>query len=143
MNFNNGKFYGSYIGEYAFSRCQNLLKIAFDYNKLTSNTLRKIQQGAFYGTSLNEIIIEKCPSNITSTELDKINPKYAQAMREIIEEMDIHKRSYGRNYNEWLVSKPKIQGVFLESDKYSYTNPPEFLAKYAEDNDLPIIYFGK
>lgn len=82
-------------------------------------------------------------SDKSITELDKINPKYAQAMREIIEEMDIHKRSYGRNYNEWLVSKPKIQGVFLESDKYSYTNPPEFLAKYAEDNDLPIIYFGK
>ncbi|MBR3889784.1 hypothetical protein IKJ53_04650, partial [bacterium] len=82
-------------------------------------------------------------SDKSITELDKTNLKYAQVMREIIEEMDIHKRSYGRDYNEWLVSKPKIQGVFLEGDRYDYTNPPEFLAKYAEDNDIPIIYFGK
>lgn len=82
-------------------------------------------------------------SDKSITELDKTNPKYAQAMRDIIEEMDIHKRSYGRDYNEWLVSKPKIQGVFLESSKYEYSSPPEFLAKYAADNDIPIIYFGK
>jgi hypothetical protein len=72
MSFNNGKFYGSYIGEYAFSRCQNLLKMSFDYSKLTTTASRKIQQGAFYGTSLNEIAIDNCPAAITLTELDKI-----------------------------------------------------------------------
>jgi len=77
------------------------------------------------------------------TELDKTHPKVAKAMRDIFMDMDVHRRRYGRDYNEWLVSRPKIQGVFLESSKYKFNYPPEYLAKYAEENDLPIIYFGE
>lgn len=77
------------------------------------------------------------------TELDKSHPKIAKAMREMFMEMEVHKRRHGRDYNEWLVSRPKIQGVFIQSSKYKYDNPPEFLIKYAVDNDLPVIYFGE
>ena len=45
-----------------------------------------------------------------------------------------------RNYNEVLVSRPKIQGVFAYNKEYGKI--PEFLRKYAQDNDLPIIIFG-
>lgn len=77
------------------------------------------------------------------TELDKSHPKVAKAMRDMFMEMEIHKRRHGRDYNEWLVSRPKIQGVFIQSSKYKYDEPPEFLIKYAVDNDLPVIYFGE
>ena len=78
------------------------------------------------------------------TDLDKSHPKVANAMREIFMEMEVHKRKYGRDYNEWLVSRPKIQGVFIEGSEYKYgKDVPEFLAKYAAENDLPIIYFGE
>ena len=35
----------------------------------------------------------------------------------------------------------KIQGVFAYDKTYEAI--PEFLRKYAQDNDLPIIIFGK
>ena len=82
-------------------------------------------------------------SDKSMTEIEKTHPKIADAFREIFMEMDIHRRKYNRDYNEWLVSRPKIQGVFLQSSKYAYSSPPEYLAKYAAENDLPIIYFGE
>lgn len=82
-------------------------------------------------------------ANKSITELDKTNPEVAKNLREMFLEMDVHRRRHGRDYNEWLVSRPKIQGVFLQSNKYTNCVPPEYLAKYAEENDLPVIYFGE
>ena len=82
-------------------------------------------------------------ANKSITELDKTNPEVAKNLREMFLEMDVHRRRHGRDYNEWLVSRPKIQGVFLQSRKYQDCVPPEYLAKYAEENDLPVIYFGE
>ena len=81
--------------------------------------------------------------NKSITELDEINPEVAKNLRELFLEMDVHRRKFGRDYNEWLISKPKIQGVFLQSRKYQDCVPPKYLAKYAEENNLPIIYFGE
>ena len=73
----------------------------------------------------------------------------------MFDSMEIHKRSHGRDYNEILISRPQIQGVFWQgkvkdSDaekhlgkKYTIDRVPEFLRKYAEENNLPIIYFGE
>lgn len=82
-------------------------------------------------------------ANKSITELDKTNPEVAKNLREMFLEMDVHRRRHGRDYNEWLVSRPKIQGVFLQSSHYDNCRPPEYLAKYAEENDLPVIYFGE
>ena len=86
-------------------------------------------------------------SDKSISELDITHPHVSKAMREIFEEMEIHKRKYNRNYNEWLISRPKIQGIFWEGKKgnntYSINDVPEYLRKYAEENNLPIIYFGE
>src|SRR5574344_1946441 len=82
-------------------------------------------------------------ANKSMEQLDKEKPKVATAMRNIINNMEEGKRSYGRQYNEVLVGRPKIQGVFYQGKNDDISSVPEFLRKYAEDNDVPIIYFGK
>lgn len=77
------------------------------------------------------------------TDMDKTHPETAKTIREIFMDMEVHKRKYGRDYNEWLISRPKIQGVFIQGSKYGYETPPEFLVRYAAENNLPVIYFGE
>lgn len=96
---------------------------------------------------------EICDKSIT--ELDKTHPEIANKIRELFNAMEIHKRSHGRDYNEILISRPKIQAIFWQGKvqdndvakkihkKYTIDRVPEFLRKYAEDNDSPIIYFGE
>ena len=73
-------------------------------------------------------------------ELEIKYPKVAKAYRKIFNDMDIQKRSYGRNYNEILVTSPKIQAIFC------YDKNPEsissYLRRYAEKHNLPIVVFG-
>ena len=54
-----------------------------------------------------------------------------------------------REYNEMYVSNPKVAGVFgySETDKVGdimefIKNKPEFLKKYAIENDVPFVVFG-
>lgn len=79
-------------------------------------------------------------ADLSITELDKYYPKVADAYRKIFTDMDVSKRSYGRNYNEILVSRPKIQALF------SYGQNPEnisaYLRRYAERNNIPILSFN-
>ena len=81
-------------------------------------------------------LIEDMPMD----ELDQKAPKVAKAYRKIFENMEMAKRSWGRNYNEILVTSPKIQGIFC------YDKSPEsissYLRKYAERNDIPIVVFN-
>ena len=81
--------------------------------------------------------IEGCKS---ITDVEKIDSEFASVLQGVFDEMDSGKRSHGRQYNEMLVSRPKIQGVFSYGQKYE--DIPLFLRKYAQDNDLPIIMFG-
>lgn len=78
--------------------------------------------------------------DMSISELDAHFPKVGKIYRKIINNMDVSKRSYGRNYNEILVNRPKIQAVFC------YSQNPEslstYLRQYAEKNDIPIIVFG-
>ena len=62
--------------------------------------------------------------------------------------MEVHKRRYDRNYNEILVTRGENKAVYFvgkkaDGTKYEVQDIPEFLRKYAQDNDLPIIYFGE
>ena len=85
------------------------------------------------------------------TELDETHPEVAQVMREVFNDMEGGKRSAGRKYNEILITRPKIQGVFFQGKQkddgtlgeYTIDKVPEFLRQYAADNDLPIIFFGE
>ena len=85
------------------------------------------------------------------TELDATHPEVAQVMREVFNDMEGGKRSAGRKYNEILITRPKIQGVFFQGKQkddgtlgeYTIDKVPEFLRQYAADNDLPIIFFGE
>ena len=85
--------------------------------------------------------IEKIQGCKSLTDIEKVDDNFAKALREVFEEMESTKRRGGRQYNEMLVSRPKIQGVFAYDKPYEAI--PEFLRKYAQDNDLPIIIFGK
>lgn len=77
--------------------------------------------------------------DMSISELDIHFPKVAKAYRKVFSNMDVSKRSYGRNYNEVLVNRPRIQAVFC------YSQNPEnlsyYLRRYAEKNDIPIIVF--
>lgn len=77
--------------------------------------------------------------NRSIEELDENFPQVAKAYRSIFDKMDIKKRSMGRNYNEILVSNPAITGIFC----YDKTPEkiPDYLRKYAQDNDIPILSF--
>ena len=84
-----------------------------------------------------DVEIQDCKS---ITDIEKVDKHFAPALLDVIGEMHNGKRRGGRNYNEVLVSRPKIQGVFAYDKKYE--DIPEFLRKYAQDNKLPIIIFG-
>ena len=80
--------------------------------------------------------------------LERENPKAANAIKKIFDQMEIHKRKYQRDYNEILVSKCKPSAIFFvgkdkDGNEYKVEDIPEFLRKYAQDNNLPIIYFGE
>ena len=85
-------------------------------------------------------IIKKLEGCKSITDIEKSNKKFADVMLEIFKTIHFGERKYNRQYNEILISRPKIQGVF--SYGQSYENIPLFLRKYAQDNDLPIIMFG-
>jgi len=72
-------------------------------------------------------------------KLDKTFPEVAKAYRRIFSNMETAKRSMGRNYNEILVTRPKIQAIFCW-DK-SPEHIPLYLRKFAAKHDLPVLVF--
>ena len=81
-------------------------------------------------------------------QIEKEKPHVAYAIKNIFSKMEIHKRKFQRDYNEVLVGKGETTGIFFvgkdkDGTPYKAENIPEFLRKYAQDNDLPIIYFGE
>ena len=85
-------------------------------------------------------IIEQIEDENSITKIEKINPEFANIIKEIFNKMDYGQRINDREYNEMLVSRPKIQGVF--SYGQDFEDIPLFLRKYAQDNNLPILMFG-
>ena len=80
--------------------------------------------------------------------IEQENPEIAKVLKEIFAKMEVHKRRYGRNYNEILATRGKNKAVYFvgkkeDGTRYEVQDIPEFLRKYAQDNDLPIIYFGE
>lgn len=75
------------------------------------------------------------------TSIQKYNPRVASALKSVFDDMELGKRRFGREYNEVLVSRPKIQAIFSYGQEYEKI--PTFLKKYAMDNDLPIILLGE
>lgn len=85
--------------------------------------------------------MEKIQGCKSLTDIEEVDGNFAKVLKEVFEEMESKKRKGGRQYNEMLVSRPKIQGVFAYDKPYEAI--PEFLRKYAQENNLPIIIFGK
>lgn len=80
--------------------------------------------------------------DIKNKSLEEIREEYpfvSAAIKQIYMEMQGGQYTYGRNYNEVLVSRPRIQGVFAYDR--SITQVPRYLRKYAEDANIPIIIF--
>lgn len=77
--------------------------------------------------------------NKSLPEIRKEYPFVSAAIKQIYMEMQGGEYTYGRNYNEVLVTRPKIQGVFAY--ERSITQVPKYLRKYASDNDIPVIIF--
>lgn len=78
--------------------------------------------------------------DLSITQLDIKFPQVAKAYRNIFTNMNTSIRSFGRNYNEILVSRPKIQALFCYRQNAECL--PAYLRRYAEKNDIPILYFG-
>ncbi len=85
--------------------------------------------------------MEKIKDSKSITDIEKIDKNFAQGLLNVFKKMENGKRRGGRQYNEILVSRPKIQGTFAYDMEYEKI--PMFLRKYAQDNDLPILIFGK
>lgn len=77
--------------------------------------------------------------NKTLAEIRVEYPLVSTAIKEIYMEMQGGEYTYGRNYNEVLVSRSKIQGVYAYDR--SITQVPRYLRKYAAEADIPIIIF--
>ena len=81
--------------------------------------------------------------------LEQEKPYVAYALKDIFAKMEVHKRKFQRNYNEALITKGENKAIYFygknadESGRYEVENMPEFLRKYAQENDIPLIYFGE
>ena len=89
--------------------------------------------------------IKNKPMEVIEKEL----PHVAYALKDIFAKMEVHKRKFQRNYNEALITKGENKAIYFygensdKTGKYEAENLPEFLRKYAQDNDIPLIYFGE
>lgn len=86
-------------------------------------------------------LLEKIKDCKSITDIEKIDKEFAKKLLKIFDSMESGKRYGGRQYNEILVTRPKIQGVYAYGQ--SYESVPLFLRKYAEEHNLPVIIFGK
>lgn len=77
MSINGGLLECSKIGCYAFANCSKLIKLQLSYSALTSTGKKAIEQGAFYGTSLNQLTIVGCPPNENEWSTVEENVKIA------------------------------------------------------------------
>lgn len=77
------------------------------------------------------------------TELEKLNPAVARGMREILAELE-YDRVYnakmtalgGKHISEYIVRQANVQAVTARGD---VNQIPNYLLKYAEENDLVIV----
>ena len=126
------------------SGCKKTIRDLFNtylfHNKEQRNFISEQIKKEFHLNNKNYIKLFDLIEDRSMDELDQIDPKIAQAYRNLFIKMEIAKRSFGRNYNEILVTSPKIQGIFCY-DK-SPENVSSYLRRYAERNDIPIIVFN-
>lgn len=110
-----------------------------NYRKYCSGELKKLlnMDGAEYSKFYEQI------KNMSITEIEEKYPDAGAVFKEFFKKMEGGKRAHGRQYNEMLVTRPKIQGVFDYGKSKDISKIPEFLRVYAAENDLPIIYFGQ
>ena len=109
------------------------------YRKYISSLIKK-EMGITNDTEYTNMV-KQIQSAKSITEIREINPKLADALDNVFSSMEAGKRRGDRQYNEMLASRPKIQAVFGYDKEYE--SIPKFLREYAQDNDIPILIFGK
>ena len=72
-------------------------------------------------------------------QINEENPEFASELIQIFNIVENQNRRHGRKYNEVLVTRPKIQGVFAYDR--SITQVPKYLRQYAADADIPVVIF--
>ena len=80
-------------------------------------------------------------------QIMKEDPETAIKIQEIVDNMDMLRRKGGRNYNEWLISRPEIQAGFYwgkgtNGKPKTIDDVPLFIREYLAENNLPLIFFG-
>jgi hypothetical protein len=74
-------------------------------------------------------------------DIEKMDKQLADMLTPVFNKIGLGKRRGGREYNEILVSQRKFQGIFAYDRKYE--DIPLWMRKYAQDNDLLMVIFGK
>ena len=130
-----------------------MLNITFDYNSITQYGTHQIQQGAFYGTSLNEIVIENCTDDI-NIAIDKLKTAFGFDINSnlnplevpeycIIKIMDANNSVIGKYdylFNNLLGSTIDInRNAIVFTDKSYKSIRPLLLIKQANHKHLPSI----
>ena len=155
ISFNNNKFSGHYIGKYAFSNCTKLLKFEIDYQMCIDNVDATIQQGAFYGTSLNILNIVNIPTTVSlTTALNKIKHVFGFDITSNVNPLELPEYCVITLYNNDDTIKGKYDFVFnnligmnidinrnaiIFADKSIYSVKPLLLVKQVNSYYLPAI----
>ena len=101
---------------------------------------------------LDEEGYKKFNDRIKNKSFDQIKseePETARKIQEIIDDMEVKRRAGGRNYNEWLVSRPEIQGGFFwgknpnTGKTKTISDVPLFIREYLAEHNLPLIFLGE
>lgn len=158
LDVNSNDIHAGYFRDFGsgYSKDIELLKADYLFNGKRNSDIADRWRGdrSEYRNYISEVIkkemgitneqyiklMEKIQSCKSITDIKKVDENFADKLQKIFSEMDAGKRRGGRQYNEMLVTRPKIQAVFAYDEPYEKI--PEFLRKYAADNDLPIIIFG-
>ncbi len=128
-----------------FKKDLDLLKNSYLFNGKESKYRNYISQNLKDILGLDNEQYSRLYSKIKNksiTEIDKELPEVGGALRELFKIMEGGKRRNNRKYNEILITRPKIQGVFTYGEQKDISTIPSFLREYAAENDILIVHFG-
>ena len=118
----------------------DVFKYLFSDESVRSYFSSKIKN-KFSFTNQNYIEFVNKYLNMSFEDIARSNFEDAEILRKLFTEL-LQNRKHSSKYNEILVSKfNKIQAVFYSGK--TTQEIPEYLRKFAMDNNLPIIYFEK
>ena len=144
LDVDSDNIHAAYFKDYGSGSTKNIDNLKIDYlfegyyKPQRDYISQKIKESLHIDAESYKALYQDI-KNKTLSEIRKDYPFVSAAIKQIYMEMQGGQYTYGRNYNEVLVSRPRIQGVFAYDR--SITQVPRYLRKYAADADIPIIIF--